>query len=771
MLRLKDAQKLLQNDYLSVEAGHGLTSDGMYHIAASTYMPECTAEMIDWWFGFIHTTEQYRLWHPRDHVFSDWEGPRNNQSQYIGGHHLVHEYIGGELCKLKISFKDPSEYFGRNFKEEFEAGGYGTAICGRVGLWDDEHGSVLYTGHLIHLIKNEPNACRMRSRFWLGDIEGVSEAQGDKVPDSMRAGLLKHATEEMAILALQLPELYRKHRQQPDTGSRPYVCETCSQSFTRPDSLARHKRRHNEIPPDAVAYEHQVDKSRLVPESDPVARPPSEAISTLQTGMNAPESTSHDMLEEMSLDQEPFISLNWPDSEDLLNSILSAEFANLPSLEVLPSQSMVRGAQESEQQPVSPWLTSDASQSQMHGGNHAVRNLSQIINSLNVTLRKTAQVFHSLGFFWARETGMFDLELEEDNELFTFDHVPAPTAADEKWKAWAAQETQLRALLGHYILDAQLSDQGGPTSQRHTSSSLPVPCDARIFDAADASTWQEHIVRTERKSQRFSDLFFSLFSDRVHVRHLGTSLSGLTASVLLEGLKALSSERAVAAPAKNLVAVPLERDISRALGRMYRFIAQSASLSLIDKDIALLRWHTICMHTTVNLNGLCRALFHKHNIDQCIIGGRKIPTLDLPTWVTSARARLGILHAFSIYHILQKLPTGQTQRIHVPIAVFSAAMVYIAFLLGGVHSISLPIVECWDSVVLINLDEPVDSVTDDLDFDVRRYLDGTLKEPDKCINIMYDISLFSRTLKNLEELWGVSREMQLILEELSLKTA
>ena len=65
MLQLRDARTLLQNNYLPVESGHGLTCDNMYHIAASTYMPGCTAEMIDWWFGFIHNTEQYKLWHPR----------------------------------------------------------------------------------------------------------------------------------------------------------------------------------------------------------------------------------------------------------------------------------------------------------------------------------------------------------------------------------------------------------------------------------------------------------------------------------------------------------------------------------------------------------------------------------------------------------------------------------------------------------------------------------------------------------------------------------
>ena len=212
MLCLSEARSLLQEDYQDVEAGHGLTADNMHHIAASTYMPGVTASMINWWFGYIHTTEQYKLWHPTDHVFSDWKGPRDNNSQYIGGTHLVHEYIGGVLSKLSISFVDPSEYFGKNWKEEFEKCDYGTAVCGRVQPWGPSPGEVQPIGHLIHLVKNEPHGCRMRSRFWLGEIEGSSANVGDKVPDFMSSGLMKHASEEMAILASKLPTLYEKLR-------------------------------------------------------------------------------------------------------------------------------------------------------------------------------------------------------------------------------------------------------------------------------------------------------------------------------------------------------------------------------------------------------------------------------------------------------------------------------------------------------------------------------------------------------------------------------
>jgi hypothetical protein len=218
-LLLSDASRLLSADYQPTETGWAVAPDGMMHIAASTYMPSCSGEMIAWWFGWINTTEQYKLWHPFDHVFSAWEGPRNNDSTYIGGAHLVHEYIGGEMCKLKIKFASPEVYFGAGWEERFKAEGYELAVCGRVGNWDGEgkgdEGTV-WSGHLIHLIKKEKVGVRMRSRFWLGDVEGVTSKEEREriVPGFMAEGLCRHATEEMAILASVLPGLYEKYSKQ-----------------------------------------------------------------------------------------------------------------------------------------------------------------------------------------------------------------------------------------------------------------------------------------------------------------------------------------------------------------------------------------------------------------------------------------------------------------------------------------------------------------------------------------------------------------------------
>ena len=363
---------------------------------------------------------------------------------------------------------------------------------------------------------------------------------------------------------------------------------------------------------------------------------------------------------------------------------------------------------------------------------------------------------------------MYDME-QEDGDFRG--HTEGITdLSEDKWRSWAARETHLRALLGHYILDGQLSAYtGGPTCQRHTSHTLPMPCDNSVYEAQDLTTWRTRMIASKSIPQSFSSLFCSIFSDRVHVRHLGTAASMLTASVLLEGLTALSAERV--SHGVVTIGVPSDQDISRALGRLYTFITQSTALSSVDKEVLLLRWHTICLHKAVDLNLLCRALCGKHQVEQRILGGRRAVVFDTVSWISSTRARLGLLHACSIYQILQMLPPMQSQSIHTPIALFSAGIMYCAFLENGVTILDVPYIENWDSVVLIDLDNPKESASGDLDDEVRQYLDGTFRKQQKSRNILYDFSFFSRTLKNLEHLWGVSSHMHQVLECISTQSS
>ena len=163
-MELSKANDLLNPGYLAFESGYWDLADGKRLVAALTRMPGCRAKMVHWWFSWLGGTEQYKLWHPRDHVFSDWENRQDGN--YVGASHLVHEYLAGPsgpLFKLRINFHDPAEMFdARRYREAGVV-----AVCARIG--DLEH--PVNFGRMVHFVRDTDYGCEMRSRFWLGEIE------------------------------------------------------------------------------------------------------------------------------------------------------------------------------------------------------------------------------------------------------------------------------------------------------------------------------------------------------------------------------------------------------------------------------------------------------------------------------------------------------------------------------------------------------------------------------------------------------------------------
>jgi hypothetical protein len=189
---------------------------GSYLVAVRTPMPSVKADMVRWGFlNFLNTTEHYKWWHPNDHVWMDWENKK--PGEIIGASHLVHEYIGGELSKLRIQFVNPSEFFGYNPNNEDTF-----VICARAGLIDRE----INIAKMCHVVKNNENGSEMRSRFWLGHVSTRKDnhtvpslagflgnmaisriiALGKKDAEDLKL----HAEEEMKFLARLLPSLFYK---------------------------------------------------------------------------------------------------------------------------------------------------------------------------------------------------------------------------------------------------------------------------------------------------------------------------------------------------------------------------------------------------------------------------------------------------------------------------------------------------------------------------------------------------------------------------------
>ena len=202
--------------HVEFESGVRRLRDGTVEVASLVSMPGVTSDMFRWWFSdYLQTTEHYRMWHPEDHVWMGWE--HKTLGEITGSHHLVHEYIGGELMKLRIQFAWPQEILGYDPTDENTV-----VICARVG----ELESSLNIAEMCHVARNTPSGAELRSRFWLGVIADREAAGWQNFLLSLLANnpisrqfavseieginLHKHCMEEMNYLADLLPVIYKE---------------------------------------------------------------------------------------------------------------------------------------------------------------------------------------------------------------------------------------------------------------------------------------------------------------------------------------------------------------------------------------------------------------------------------------------------------------------------------------------------------------------------------------------------------------------------------
>ncbi|MCP5055657.1 MAG: hypothetical protein GY937_02910 [bacterium] len=236
VLPRSEVNRLLEPGYLPLETGWASLPDGTAHVAVLTQFPGATGEMIDWWFGWHgDETERYKLWHPQAHLFTQWRYERSDDSgltdrqRYIGNTSYVDEYVGPAVHRLAISFHEP-RHFGLA-EESFKEAGVSTAVCARVGFSDRP----VDTGYLIHLMRETPEGCEMRSRFWLGEAHlrnlreenpidralGTRFVRGLLLPRRLARDLLIHCAEEMNHLASFLPALFAQEAGSPRVPRNP----------------------------------------------------------------------------------------------------------------------------------------------------------------------------------------------------------------------------------------------------------------------------------------------------------------------------------------------------------------------------------------------------------------------------------------------------------------------------------------------------------------------------------------------------------------------
>ena len=194
-----------------LETGITRLPDGCLLVAARTELHGCSGRMLDWWFTFFETTQHIKWWHPHDHVaHHGWDSRWQKEKNYYGASIEAVESLGDiPPVKAKLKFHDPSEVFdAAQLRQAQDSGALSAAICARIGFGEhvalDAQGDPL-DGEMLHLARDTPAGCVLRSRFLLG--RNSADPVRD-VPDVLGLNLLRHCYSEFTYLSRFLPSLY-----------------------------------------------------------------------------------------------------------------------------------------------------------------------------------------------------------------------------------------------------------------------------------------------------------------------------------------------------------------------------------------------------------------------------------------------------------------------------------------------------------------------------------------------------------------------------------
>ncbi|KAH7386192.1 C2H2 type zinc finger domain protein [Cadophora sp. MPI-SDFR-AT-0126] len=390
----------------------------------------------------------------------------------------------------------------------------------------------------------------------------------------------------------------------------------------------------------------------------------------------------------------------------------------------------------------------------------AVLGQTYALMSKNESLRMTSQTFHGLGFYWARQCGMFNVP----RSAFP---VPSLLATEEDkieaWKVWAAQEVQNRGVLGHYVLDGHISKFSGYAAcARHVTNPLLMPASDAAFDATTADEWIKEMQNSADDSMSFRELFNKMFSG---ASRTDLHLSNFTLRVLLEGLQSLSADLQEACGAVA-VGTPRKSEISTALIRVYKEHLET-QIPSVDQLELLIRWHAIFLDLASPTTALCRKMCAAFDIPQHLHGTSKQDAgdLDLGVWSQSVNGMRAVLHALAIQNIVEKLPFSRAHAIHIPAAIFAVSTIYSARSIAGFASITTPKSFKWESVWGSELDAQTND-SDAATVDMNRFLSCRYSRttPNSITkSLMYELNSLQINLNSISSRWGVSHEMDMVL--------
>ncbi|KAL9567588.1 hypothetical protein ACKAV7_008352 [Fusarium commune] len=398
------------------------------------------------------------------------------------------------------------------------------------------------------------------------------------------------------------------------------------------------------------------------------------------------------------------------------------------------------------------------------------------VMSEKTDLKLTSQVFHSLGFNWANQNNMSGASSQQ----------PHQEVNDERaWKQWAAEEVYHRALVGHYILDGQLSYLSGQpgAATLHATNTLRLSACSKAFEARDAQEWRRAMDQEQTQGPifTFSDIYHELFTttdaeDEVSLC-LRSVKAPLDARVLLECLHALVRENRETQSSKSIVKIPTLPEIKQALVRVFHFLNNIWSFDENERLELVIRWHFLCLDMLCNsielFDQICRHLQIDQHIFKSRNNGKELK--DSVQWIRgSTDARCAFLHAVAIQDSVSQLPFNRTNTFWMPMSIFAASAIYSLSRLSGMTSVSVPVSIHWDSTLIdqSSLREATRSTpSQDISWKkTQAFITSNIKTTNYSIgparNLPFEMKKMQTLMHGLASQWGVAVEIGTVLSQL-----
>jgi hypothetical protein len=213
---------------------------------------------------------------------------------------------------------------------------------------------------------------------------------------------------------------------------------------------------------------------------------------------------------------------------------------------------------------------------------------------------------------------------------------------------------------------------------------------------------------------------------------------------------------------EGVVGLPGKQETSNALARIFDSINNASTLSQSERMELLLRWHSICLSTSADTISLGGTICTRFGVKQDIWpSANHADDQDLFSFPSSPTGRKSVLHAVTIQDLVEQLPRGRAHALYMPTALFSAAIIYATFVLGGVTCTKLSNTVNWRQVCTGHATQ---------DKDTLNYLEGsTTHFPGSERNLSYDLNSTQKLFRCLATRWGIAFDIEAMINQLLSK--